>query len=274
MVSPMKLISPILVFVAISLLSLGLVLQHAASAPNKTSSDQPTRPVIVELFTSEGCSSCPPADALLAKLDAQQRLGNAEIIALEEHVDYWNQLGWKDPFSSSEWTQRQQDYSGTFGNAGVYTPQMVVDGRTEFVGSSERKARAAIADAAQQPKAEVQIEPRETGASEFRVKISAKMLPGADASHNAEVWLAVTETGLHSNVSRGENAGEDLHHAAVVRSLRKAGSTAANEEPSFSGEQNVRLDPGWKRENLRFVVFVQEHKTRHILGAASVKIAQ
>jgi hypothetical protein len=270
----MKLIAPLVVVLTISLLSLFVVLRHTSTTlAEPANPGQPVRPVIVELFTSEGCSSCPPADALLARLDQQQRLGNAEIIALEEHVDYWDQLGWRDPFSSSEWTLRQQDYAAAFKNGGVYTPQMVVDGRAEFVGSSQSQARSAIADAGLQPKANVAISIKEAAPSQVQIRIEVKMLP-VPAPDDAQVWLAVTESGLHSNVLRGENAGEDLHHAAVVRSLRKVGDAKTSLESSYSGRQETRLDAGWKRENLRFVVFVQDPKSRHILGAASVRMTQ
>ena len=234
---------------------------------------QPVRPVIVELFTSEGCSSCPPADALLAKLDQQKRLGNAEIIALEEHVDYWDHLGWRDPFSSSQFTQRQEDYSAAFRTQSVYTPQMVVDGRTEFVGSSQGHARSAISDASQLEKAEVAISNVQNAGSKVHLKIDVKMLPSA-ASHEAQVWLAVTESELHSNVKHGENAGEDLHHAAVVRSLRKVANAKLGDAIAYSGEQDVALDPSWKKQDIRLVVFVQDPKSRHILGAASTHLAQ
>ncbi len=227
----------------------------------------PTRPVLVELFTSEGCSSCPPADALLARLDQQQWLGNAEIIALEEHVDYWDQLGWRDPYSSSQWTERQQDYAATFRNDGVYTPQMVVDGRIEFVGNSQSRARTAIAEAAREPKAEIGLTKQSDSNGKATFSIAVKMAPQSEGQ-KTQVWLAVTETGLHSNVLHGENAGEDLHHAAVVRSLRKVGD-ATN---SYSSEQDVRLDSGWKKENLRVVVFVQDPKSKHIVGAASLRL--
>src|SRR5262249_34361548 len=195
------------------------------------------------------------------------------IIAFEEHVDYWDQQGWRDPFSSAQWTQRQQDYAATFKNDGVYTPQMVVDGRTEFVGSSASKLGAAIEDAVKQPKVGVAVSPKETDASKIQLNINVKVFPDP-APREAQVWLAVTESGLHSNVLQGENAGRDLHHAAVVRSLRKVGDAKTKQESSFSGDQEVRIDSHWKRENLRFVVFVQDPKSRHILGAASVRMAQ
>lgn len=269
----MKLIAPIAVVLTVSLLSILVILRHTSTTlAEQTNPDQPVRPVIVELFTSEGCSSCPPADRLLAALDQQHRLGKAEIIALEEHVDYWDQLGWRDPFSSPQWTRRQQDYAASFKKDGVYTPQMVVDGRAEFVGSSQSQARSAIADAGLQPKADVAISTKEAAPSEVQIRIEVKMLPAP--APRAQVWLAITESGLHSNVLRGENAGEDLHHAAVVRSLRKVGDAKTNLESSYSAEQEIRLDAGWKRENLRFVVFVQDPKSQHILGAASARMTQ
>jgi hypothetical protein len=267
----MKVTSSAVALIAVLGISLFLVLRHANSQNEPLNANLPIRPVVVELFTSEGCSSCPSADALLAKLDREQRLGNAEIIALEEHVDYWDHLGWRDPFSSAQWTERQQDYAASFRNDGVYTPQMVVDGRAEFVGSSQSRARSAIAEAVREPKAEVTLSGRQTSNGKAQVSIAVKMLVAAE-SQKAHVWLAVTESGLHSNVSRGENAGEDLHHAAVVRSLRKVGDAALNQEAAYAGEQDVQLDARWKKENLRVVAFVQDAKTRHILGAASVRL--
>src|SRR6267142_2437088 len=125
----------------LSLLSVFAVMAVIRPRPQSVSpAAGPTRtPVVVELFTSEGCSSCPPADELLSRMAKQQPIANAEVIALEEHVDYWNELGWVDPFSSREWTARQQVYAGVLGNGNAYTPQMVVDGKTEFVGSQLRK---------------------------------------------------------------------------------------------------------------------------------------
>src|SRR6267143_1793249 len=236
----------------------------------------PTRtPVVVELFTSEGCSSCPPADELLSRMAEQQPIANAEVIALEEHVDYWNELGWVDPFSSREWTVRQQVYAGVLGNGNAYTPQMVVDGKTEFVGSQSRKAWQAVQQAASQQKAPVTLRLASSpDASTENLSVTIDKLPEIGHRDTAEVWLAITETGLHSAVKRGENAGEDLHHAAVVRSIRKIGEAKAGDQTSFSGDATVTLRAQWKRENLHAVVFVQEKKSRRILGGAAVPVAR
>ena len=274
----MKVIGAGLAALSLGFLAVGAISRYKTQASQTSTTPVPQgarTAVVVELFTSEGCSSCPPADANLAKLEEQQPVGSAEVIALEEHVDYWNNLGWADPFSGSEWTARQEAYAETFRNGSVYTPQMVVDGTAEFVGSREREARQTIEQAARQAKANVSISANgdETGASrKFNVQVGR--LASAAAGDTPEVWLAVTETQLHSSVTRGENAGEDLHHAAVVRTLRRLGSAAPNKDVSFAGETNVSIASSWKQENLRVVVFVQEKNSRRILGAAAAQFSR
>jgi hypothetical protein len=252
--------------------ALALVRAHE-KAPS-LASQTPRTPVVVELFTSEGCSSCPPADALLARLADGQLGDNVELIAMEEHVDYWNDLGWADPYSSQEWTLRQYAYAGALGNGNTYTPQMVVDGTVEFVGSHAQKAKETILKAGSRPKMSMWLT-QGTGAGTGAASFSARVgkLQGTTNGDAAEVWLAITETKLHSAVTRGENAGEDLHHAAVVRSMRKIGEAKADSETSFAGEASVPLQKEWKRENLRAVLFVQEKRSRRILGAAEIHIA-
>jgi hypothetical protein len=248
-------------------------LAFAAKATAQTSVEAGRKPVVVELFTSEGCSSCPPADALLQKLEAQQPVAGAEIIALEEHVDYWNHDGWVDPFSSPEWTQRQQVYTALF-KKDAYTPELVVDGQSQFVGSDEREAQLQIEKAARGVKTEVAITSgKAAGKGSQRFTVSVGKLAGSKAGDVPEVWLAVTEDGLHSSVSLGENAGHVLHHVATLRSLRKIGvADTGAASASFTGETVVKFNSHWAPENLHVTVFVQEKKTREILGAASAKI--
>lgn len=232
-------------------------------------------PVVVELFTSEGCSSCPPADALLAEFDARQPLGSAEVIAIEEHVDYWDELGWKDPFSSASWTARQKDYAGTLRTGGAYTPQMVVDGTAGFVGSRGGTARQEIEKAASNRKARIeisQVSPAEN--KSVALKVSVEKLASVSPKDTAEVILAITESGLRSSVKGGENNGKELQHSPVLREFKVIGTVGKNGEEGFTGQLPVKLDSKWNVQNLRAVVFVQEKKSRRILGAAAIRLAQ
>lgn len=229
-------------------------------------------PVVVELFTSEGCSSCPPADALLARMDETQPVEGAEVIALAQHVDYWNYLGWSDPYSSHELSERQGAYSQAFGRDGVYTPQMVVDGRAEFNGGDRGKAFDEIARAAREPKAEVVLTRADAQSktdAPVRLSLRVEKLPKLSDGDAAEVLLAITEGGLSSDVSRGENTGRKLKHVGVVRRLTKLGEFSAG---TFSADTEVTFDKGWRRENLRAVVFLQERASRRVVGATSIKL--
>jgi len=244
-----------------------------SGAPGKSPATADSTPVVVELFTSEGCSSCPPADALLSSLESTQPVSGAHVVAIEEHVDYWNHSGWVDPFSSPEWTARQQDYAAVFRRDGEYTPQMVVGGREEFVGSRSDLASRAINEALKLPRVMVTVTPSGgDGAKEPRFAVRVEKLPLLSPGDSAEVLILVTETGLASQVARGENQGRNLHHASVLRSLRRIGA-AGPAGPAFEGTVAVKLKSEWKREALTAVVLVQEKKSRHILGAASARIS-
>jgi len=239
---------------------------HAAPAAAR-------KAVVVELFTSEGCSSCPPADALLSRLDATQPVEGAEVIPLALHVDYWNHLGWADPFSSRQFSERQGEYAAAFGRDGVYTPQMVVDGVKEFNGGNSSLAREAIGRAAREPKGEVLLT-RSPAQSEGFVRISAQIhnFPKPTDGEAADVLLALTESGLASDVARGENSGRKLAHVGVVRSLKTLGGLPEAPGTSFKAEAEVAVEKGWRRENLRGVVFAQERGTRRVLAAGSLKL--
>jgi hypothetical protein len=215
-------------------------------------------PVVVELFTSEGCSSCPPADELLRRLEQTQPVAGAEVIALGFHVDYWDGEGWHDRFSSAEYTWRQQEYARRLRTKGPYTPEMVIDGRDEFVGNDAQHARAAIAKAAQSPKAAVQL--RSEG---------DKLVVESTGDTKAEVWLAIAEDDLSTSVKGGENGGRELHHSAVVRSLTRIGKV---KEKGFTTTVQPKLDAKWRRDKLRAVVFLARPGTGEILGAAAVAL--
>jgi hypothetical protein len=248
----------------------------AASGSRPPASVDALVPVVVELFTSEGCSSCPPADRLLADLHDKQPVKGAYIIALEEHVDYWNRLGWADPFSSADFSARQSGYAQVLGAGRVYTPQMVVDGRQEFVGSDADQARQAIASAAQRPKAKINIvtsNSRKASGNALAVAVRVESLPD-ESTGPLEICLAVTEDDLATNVPRGENAGRHLPHQAVVRRMQKLGEIRARPAETSSWTKEIRLDPGWNTARLRLVALLQEVRSRRIVGAAALAVPE
>ena len=217
--------------------------------------------VVVELFTSEGCSSCPPADHLLGRLRATAQAVGAEVIPLGFHVDYWDSLGWHDRFSSAAFTRRQEKYAARFRLGGPYTPQMVVDGGQEFIGSDGHQAQAAIARAAARPEqADVQLQWKAAGRLAVRVKAVA---PGLES----DVMLAITEDNLSTSVGAGENNGHVLHHSAVVREFRRLGRL---KDGILEAETSIAANPAWKPDNLRVVVFVQPASEEAVAGAASL----
>jgi len=242
--------------------------QTGAGASN-SQGPAPAPAVLVELFTSEGCSSCPPADKLLADLDQNQQVQGAQVIALSEHVDYWNRLGWKDPFSSADFSRRQAAYAQALGIEDFYTPQMIVDGRTEFVGSKRAAALEAITNAARTPKATINLAIKTSEPKSITLTIQVDNVPEVSRGDKAEVMLALAENGLVSKVSRGENSGRQLPHSAVTRKLTRIG---AIDGKGFRGEPNVQIESTWKRQNTSVVVFVQERTSRRVLGVAAIKL--
>ena len=232
-------------------------------------------PIIVELFTSEGCSSCPPADVLLEKLiagDAAKALQatGAEIIGLGEHVDYWDRLGWKDRFSSAALTDRQRAYQTHFNTDSIYTPQMVVDGRAEFVGSDAGAARRAVERSLALPHGVVTITLDEGASRAVALQVQVSDLPRASRGDHAEIVVAVTEARLKSAVQRGENHGKPLTHAAVVRYMATIGQAVADGPASVRAE--IPLAADWQRANVKIVAFVQEQRSRAILASAAATL--
>lgn len=243
-----------------------LIVSFASRAVQSATQAAARTPVLVELFTSEGCSSCPPADRFLEKLDQQPQSG-AEMIVLSEHVDYWNHIGWKDPFSSHFFSERQSAYAKRFGLDSVYTPEMVVDGSTEFVGGDSPKAENVLQSAARGPKIPVQLsgvsfDPPHT----LRVHVESGPLDNTYGVPTAEVYVALALNHAQSQVSAGENAGHQLTHVSVTRSLVKVAEL--NRSQSLKQDIAVKLGPSDDVNNLRLIAFLQEPRQGRILGAA------
>jgi len=214
-------------------------------------------PVLVELFTSEGCSDCPPADALLARLDATQFVPGAQAIVLSEHVTYWDHEGWRDPFSLDAMTERQQRYVDRFALDSSYTPQIVVDGTEQVVGNNVRAVTGALTRAASKPKSEVAIADAHwtNGVVVFSMK--------AEPRNGTTIVAAIAEDATQSEVARGENAGRTLHHVAVVRVLKDFGANALDGRSLRLAADNVS-HPGSSAGPLRLVVFLVDPKTGHV----------
>jgi hypothetical protein len=229
-----------------------VILVLAIAAAGSAQQAPAGKPVLVELFTSEGCSSCPPADAFLARLDRSQPVPGAQIVVLEEHVDYWNHDGWTDPFSSAEFSRRQERYAEQFGISGPYTPQMVVDGASQLVGSDGHGALAAIGLAARAEKLAVRVLRSPVG---VRVEVD----PG---KHGGNVFLALAQSAGSSQVLRGENQGRSLQHIAIVRRLSQIGSLKSH--AGFVKDVPLSAEEG----EYRAIAFVQDSGPGHVWGAA------
>lgn len=185
--------------------------------------------VVVELFTSQGCSSCPPADAFLGEL--AERKG---LLVLSFHVDYWNYMGWKDPFSSPQMTQRQRGYAQHLGQRYVYTPQMVIDGAAQAEGAARTKIEALLVEARKGIDKKLLIRISRGGINEVKVILPARRMmekkpadqAAAKVSKSATLWLVAYDDKHTTEIAKGENRGQTLSYHNVVRSLKPAATWA------------------------------------------------
>ena len=226
-----------------------------ATEVNATSPTTPApaaSPIVLELFTSQGCSSCPPADELLAALADEP-----DVIALSFHVDYWNYLGWSDPFSSPYYSARQRDYTEAL-RARTYTPQLVVNGRQEMIGSRAAEVRAALATARKQTAEQAAI--AVALSSDAPGKLSVNYTLEGPLADRKVVALLVQDEAT-SSINRGENRGRELHHVNVVRELKQAPAGAA-------GTFELTLPDGLDRAEAQVVLLVQHTKTYALHAAA------
>jgi hypothetical protein len=215
-------------------------------------------PVLVELFSSEGCSSCPPAERFLRDID-RKRTPDANVIALEYHVDYWDDLGWKDPFSLPEAGARQRGYASALGG-GLFTPELIVQGKHIVRGAARESVADWLTTAASTPSGTIELTHQAN-----HVSLHASHLPALAPGDIADVFIAVSESDLTSRVKSGENSGKTLEHAPVVRSMTRVGAATGSE---FRWSGDIALDKRWNPNALRYVVFVQHRSGRAIVAAA------
>jgi hypothetical protein len=221
---------------------------------------------LVELFTSEGCSSCPPADALLGEIVQDARKQGRRVFGLAFHVDYWNQLGWTDPYSTPAHSRRQRSYARAFKNYQVYTPQMIVNGTEDFVGSDRRRSRAAIEAALKRPgRAQVKLQQDEASAH-GSLAISYVV---AGVARGTVLNVAVVERNVMSTVKRGENGGRTLRHENVVRAFQ-----TLRLDNSGKGTVHLALPADLVYSKASAIGYVQEADTGAVLGATSMTLAR
>ena len=239
-----------------------------AEKPPTADSSDPSHPVLVELFTSEGCSSCPPADVFLKKIDGFEPAPGVRLIVLSEHVTYWDHDGWKDPNSSQALTDRQAAYETALGEKESFTPQLIVDGTAQLrLLSDPQSMDGVLQKAAADPKVPVRISDATFDPSDparLRLHLDADAAPD-----NADVYVAVALDHVESQVLKGENGGKHLEHVAVVEQLTKVGKLAKGK--SFSQDVQLKLKPGTDPKNLRIVAFLQEPGPGKLLGAVQAK---
>lgn len=254
-----------------------LLLRLTSPAQTSTPEHKPANPsaddvpVLVELFTSEGCSSCPPADLFLQKLDANQPLPGAHLIVLSEHVTYWDHDGWRDPNSSSTLTDRQRSYEGVLGEKESFTPQFIVDGTQEFSFANPNHIEDTLRKATDNSKLSVRIGEITFNPADPTVLRAHVETDTNDGKHSADVYVAVALDHVESQVLRGENGGRHLVHVAVVQTLQKIGKLSRGQ--AFVTDVQLKLKPGTDPGNLRLIAFIQEPGPGKLLGAAVRKPA-
>jgi hypothetical protein len=236
----------------------------AAGTPDACRADSPAhRVALLELYTSEGCSSCPPADEWLRNL-ARAGIGTDRVVPLALHVDYWNDLGWRDPFSSPQFTRRQRALAAQNRSRTVYTPGFFLNGR-EWRGWHRNELPARVAAlAGEHPAAGIYLD---ASASGDTLHLRGQVHWERDAARRAVLFLVVLENNLVTEVGAGENAGRRLRHDHVVRYL-SAGLPLGREAPSF--DHVVELGPGWKRADLAIAAFLEDGATGEILQALAL----
>jgi hypothetical protein len=252
---------------AISLSFLAIHSPLTAASPGLSNGDRPVPVAIVELFTSEGCSSCPPADSLLGQVNLKQAVSGQLIVGISEHVTYWNSLGWKDPYSSPVFTERQSAYASRLSPEGSYTPQMVLNGRDQFVGSNGAALERALQDDARQPHLDLRI----VTAALTPAGVDVTFSMSGQSSKPLDIVAVLTDDADKTNVLRGENSGRLLQHVAVARTLTRVATVKDAAEQTV----HLALPDGFQPRNgsgHHLVLFAQEQRQGAIVAASTVSL--
>ncbi len=243
--------------------------QSAYSGNNPVTPGTKSVPILVELFTSEGCSSCPPADVILRKLDEFQPISGAQLIVLSEHVTYWDHDGWKDPNSSPIFTERQSSYESALGEKEPYTPQFVITGASSVSLEHPKFLEEALSRAKSETKVPLSISGVMLDPSDPTTLLAHVESAGNFERHNAEVYLALALNHVQSQVLHGENGGKQLEHIAVVQQLSKIGKLSKGK--AFAQDVRVKLKSGEQLNDLRLIAFAQQSGPGKLVGAAMWK---
>jgi len=233
---------------------------------DKTIKNQPTKPgsgfAVVELFTSEGCSSCPPADQLFEKV--QKEIKNEPVYLLAFHVDYWNRLGWKDPYSSADYSARQNEYASWLNLNTVYTPQAIINGKTEFVGSDERMLRNSIREnLSKTSNYHVRLDEVKLGSHSVSFKYHTEV-----PLNNISLVYALVQNHSVSRVKSGENEGRTLSHVQIVRNFKTLPLSGKE-----NGSLNLDLMNGIPNQDFELIAFLQKNSNGEILAATKAPIS-
>ena len=251
-------------WIAVALLTLG---------STGVRSDESDAPIVVELFTSQGCSSCPPADRLLTRLGSDGA-GGGRVIPLSFHVDYWNYIGWTDPFSSEAWSDRQRRYVRALGHDTLYTPALVIHGASQVVGAGAREILSEIARARRDPSSSavrVVVDLEETSDDALTMTLGTRV-DGELPQGGVDLIVAVFEERLVTRVARGENARRELRNDYVVRKLVRAFGVEGGRGAEHEATTSVTLEPDWNRGQLGIAALAQDPRTLKIYGATATSL--
>jgi hypothetical protein len=253
------------VFSALSLFLLAVPLKSQAASPSNSMNTAPSSVAIVELFTSEGCSSCPPADALLQQVNLKRTEAGQLIVGISEHVSYWDNLGWKDPYSLPVFTDRQSVYASRLSPEGSYTPQVVLNGRDQFVGSDASALDRALRNDAQREHVGLRIVSSAPTAEGIDVKFALKGNPPKPL----DIIAVLTDDTDRSNVLRGETGGRQLQHVSVARAMSRVATVSADGVRSvqISFPEGFSISSGTGHH---LILFAQEQRQGAILGATTL----